>query len=265
MCVIDVLKKTPFSLVLSGGGALGIAHVGVIEDMDRLGLVPDEIIGTSMGGIIGACVAIGMKAEQISAELEKFAGVSNWFDMKLRGNSIISDDKIKAIFEQIFRDRLVSQAHIPLKLIATDLLSGDKHLFSSSEDIRIVDALLATMAIPGIFKEQYIKQSVLGDGFLCENLGILEAQMDTILAVDVMSKNSFKHRLPDNFFRSRNVLEMLEQSVRMLINNQTKCALAQCEKQVYLLEPDTSAYKTFHFTKIHEIKVLGKGLLEELS
>ncbi len=265
MSVIDVLKKTPFSLVLSGGGALGIAHVGVIEDMDRFGLVPNEIMGTSMGGIIGACVAIGMKAEQISAELEKFAGVSNWLDIKLRGNSIISDNKIKAIFEQIFGDRLVSQAQIPLKLIATDLLSGEKHIFDSSEDIRIVDALLATMAIPGIFKEQHIEQSVFGDGFLCENLGILEAQMDTILAVDVMGKNSFKHRLPDNFFRSHNVLEMLERSVRILIHNQTKYALAQCDKQIYLLEPETLAYKTFHFNKIDKIKVLGKGLLEKLS
>ena len=261
MSVVNVLKKTPFSLVLSGGGALGIAHVGVIEDIERFKLVPDEIIGTSMGGIIGACVAIGMRAEQITTALEKFAGVSNWLDINLRGDSIISDDKIKVIFEQIFDNKLISQTDIPLKLIATNLLDGEKHIFDSSEDIRIVDALLATMAIPGIFEEQHIKQSVLGDGFLSGNLGILEAQSNTILAVDVMGKNSFQHHLPDNFFKSHNILEMLERSVRILIYNQSKCALTQCKKRVYLLEPKTSNYKTSDFNKIDELKTLGKGLL----
>ncbi|MGC9351861.1 MAG: patatin-like phospholipase family protein, partial [Sulfurovum sp.] len=49
------LLETPFSLVLAGGGALGIAHLGVLHDLEAKGIKPQEIIGTSMGGIIGAC------------------------------------------------------------------------------------------------------------------------------------------------------------------------------------------------------------------
>jgi len=263
--LIETLKKAPFSLVLSGGGALGIAHVGVIGDLDRFGLIPSEIVGTSMGGIIGTLLAVGMKEEQILVELKRFLKVSKWVDVSLRGNSIINDHKIKAIFEQIFGDKQICETQIPLNLISTDLFTGEKYIFSADSNARIVDALLATMAIPGIFKEQHIENLTLGDGFLCENLGILEAKMDTILAVDVMGKNSFKHHLPDNFFKTSNIAEMLEHSIELLIYNQTKHAIAQCKKQLYLLEPKTCSFKTFNFNKVDEIKALGKGLLESKS
>lgn len=261
MDIVEVLRNTPFSLVLSGGGALGMAHVGVIGDLERFGLMPSEIIGTSMGGIIGACVAIGMKEKEIMTELKKFAGISHWMDFSLSGKSIINDNKIKAIFEYIFGDRYMHETKIPLKLIATDLLFGEKYLFSTDKNIRIVDALLATMAIPGIFKEQYIEKLMLGDGFLCENLGVLEATKDVILAVDVMGKNSFSHKLPNNFFKTGNIMEMLERSIRLLIYNQTKLAISQCKKELYLLEPKTYRFKTFSFNKIDEIKALGEGLI----
>jgi len=75
--------------------------------MERFELVPDEIIGTSMGGIIGACVAIAMRAEQITTALEKFAGVSNWLDINLRGNSIINIDEIKALGKGLI-EKLIS-------------------------------------------------------------------------------------------------------------------------------------------------------------
>ena len=73
--IVSKLKDSNFSLVLSGGGALGIAHLGVIRDLERLLISPDEIIGTSMGGIIGACLAVGMQEEEIFAKIENFASV----------------------------------------------------------------------------------------------------------------------------------------------------------------------------------------------
>ena len=118
------------------------------------------------------------------------------------------------------------------------------------------------MAIPGLFKEHYIEQYILGDGYLCENLGVLEANMDRVLAVDVMGKNSFDNHLPDNFSSAFNAIEMQERSIRMLIYNQTKCNLVQCGKKVFVIEPKTSDFKTFDFNKVNQIKALGKGLIE---
>ena len=58
------IKSKDFTLVLSGGGALGIAHLGVLSDLEDESITPSEIVGTSMGAIIGACFAIGMREKE---------------------------------------------------------------------------------------------------------------------------------------------------------------------------------------------------------
>ncbi len=253
---------TPFSLVLSGGGALGIAHLGVIHDMERMGLVPAQIVGTSMGGIVGAQMAIGLREAQMREHLESFVRISKWLNLSFDGNAIIKSRKIRSIFETIFEDRTMGDTTIPLTLITTDLFTGEKYLFDPESSTPIVDALLATMAIPGVFEEQHINRRVLGDGFLCANLGIDEAVHDTVLAVDVLGSRSFEPTLPEKFFKTANVIEMMERSMRLLILNQTRAALEKSGKTIYLIEPATAGYKTFHFNKAEEIRALGLGLLE---
>lgn len=255
-------KTEPFTLVLSGGGALGIAHLGILHDMEHQGLAPYEIVGTSMGGIIGACKAIGMKEQEIFEKLQTLAGIFNWVKFSWSGNAVIDSGKIGAIFAEIFAHREMSDTLIPLKLIATNLLNGNKKVFDSTDDIYIKDAVLATMAIPGIFAEQEIDGEIYGDGFLCENLGLNEASYEYILAVDVLGQHSFEQKMPDGFFKTANVLEMFEKSMRLLIYNQTRTNLRHNNKNILLLEPDTRAYKTFHFNKTAELRALGLGLLD---
>jgi len=254
-------KDKPFSLVLSGGGALGIAHLGILHDMELQGLVPDEVVGTSMGGIIGACLAIGMSECQIHETLRSFASVTKWIKFSLGGNAIVDNARIEKIFDSIFGERKMSEVEIPLKIITTDLLSGEKRVFGSEDKVQIKDAVLATMAIPGIFKEKVIEAQVYGDGFLCENLGVRESSYEDVLAVDVVGYHSFSKTLPDNFFKTFNVVEMMERSIRLLMYNQTKNMLELTEKNIWLLEPNTSNYKTFHFHKVDKIRKSGLGLL----
>lgn len=258
----NTLHDTPFSLVLAGGGALGIAHLGVLHDLESKGIKPAEIIGTSMGGIIGACAAIGLSEAEIYRHIENFSGLLNWVKFSWNGNAVVSNGKIKRIFADIFGDKKMCDTAIPLKLIATNLHTGEKRVFTSSDDLLIRDALLCTMAIPGIFDEHIIGETAYADGFLCENLGVNEATHEMILAVDVLGKHSFRHDLPDNFFKTNNVLEMFEKSMRLLIYNQTQVHLRNLEKKCILIEPDTKKYKTFHFHKTSEIRALGMGLLE---
>jgi NTE family protein len=256
-------ENEKFTLVLSGGGALGLAHLGVLHDLERHSLVPGEIVGTSMGGIIGACMAIGMKEREIYEQVRAFAGVYNWIAFSLSGNAVIDNKKIARIFDGIFKGQKMGETEIPLKLIATDLHTGDKRVFDASDNVLIKDAVLATMAIPGIFSERIIDGSVYGDGFLCENLGITEATFDDVVAVDVLGQNAFRYEMPDNILKTANILEMFEKSMRLLIYNQTRSHLRHCTKRIALLEPDTKAYKTFHFHKTDAIRALGLELLEK--
>jgi len=260
--MIKNFTTKPFTLVLSGGGALGIAHLGVIYDLERLNLFPKELVGTSMGGIIAACLAIGMREKEIALHVESFSGVSNWIKFSFSGNAIISHAKIEKIFDDIFKEKKMSETAIPLKIIATNLLDGSKKVFSKNDDILIKDALLCTMAIPGIFEEHKIASKTYGDGFLCENLGVNEASYEDIIAVDVLGKNSFAKEMPDNFFKTSNVLKMFEKSMRLLIYNQSQTHINNSDKNIYLLEPDTKEYQTYEFHKVEEIRELGLGLLK---
>ena len=251
------LKSKPFTLVLSGGGALGIAHLGVLHDLEHNDILPREIVGTSMGGIIGACLAIEMKEHQIHQLLQEFSAIYKWIRFSWSGNALIDNRKIEDIFEKIFENRKMSETTIPLKLISTDLQTGDKRVFTQEDNVCIKDAVLATMAIPGIFNEHLINKKYYADGFLCENLGINEASYQDVLAVDVLGKNSFNPDLPDNFFKTNNILDMFEKSIRLLIYNQTQTNIKHSNKNITLIEPDTKAYKTFHFHKVDKIRALG--------
>jgi NTE family protein len=259
--MIKNLQNNQFTLVLSGGGALGIAHLGILHDMEKQHVVPNEIVGTSMGGIVGACLAVGMEEKDVYEHIQSFADIFNWIKFSFSGNAIVHNDKLANIFEHIFKDKKMKDTAIPLKLIATNLLNGDKKVFDASDDVYIKDAVLCTMAIPGVFDEHTIEGKTYGDGFLCENLGISEASFDTVLAIDVLGKNAFEETMPDNFLKTANVLEMFERSIRLLIYNQSKTQLEHSNKHIYLIEPKTQGYKTYQFHKHQEIRVLGLGLL----
>ncbi len=255
------LQNNPFTLVLSGGGALGIAHLGVLHDLEQKSLMPAELVGTSMGGIIAACIAIGMSETEIYQEIQTFASVTKWIKFSFSGNAIVDNTKITSIFNRLFGKKKMADTYIPLKLIATNLLNGHKRVFSAKDDIYIKDAILATMAIPGVFNEHIINGEIYGDGFLCENLGVNEAIHTHILAVDVLGENAFEKAMPDNFFKTANILEMFEKSMRLLIYNQSRTHIKHSNKKITLLEPVTKEHTTFSFHKYKEIRALGMGLL----
>ena len=254
-----------FTLVLSGGGALGIAHLGVLHDLEQKAIVPAELVGTSMGGIVTACMSIGMSEAQIYEEIKAFSSVTKWIKFSFSGNAIVDNSKIETIFSKLFGERKMKDTNIPLKLIATNLLNGHKRVFTAKDNVYIKDAVLATIAIPGVFDEHVIEGETYGDGFLCENLGVNEASCNNILAVDVLGENSFEKLLPDNFFKTTNVLEMFEKSMRLLIYNQSQTHLQHLKKNIILLEPTTKEYSTFSFHKHHEIRRLGLGLLKGIN
>ena len=260
--MINNFKTNNFTLVLSGGGALGIAHLGVLHDLEEQHIVPSEIVGTSMGGIVGACMSVGLKEAEILEHIKAFSSVTKWIKFSFSGNAIVENSKIENIFNSIFKNKKMKDTNIPLKLIATNLKNGHKRVFTEDDDIYIKDAILATMAIPGVFDEHLIEGNTYGDGFLCENLGVNEASHEHILAIDVLGENSFEPNMPDNFFKTANVMEMFEKSMRLLIYNQSKTHIENSDKNIYLLEPKTKEYTTFSFHKHEEIRALGLGLLK---
>jgi len=250
-----------YSLVLSGGGALGAAHLNVIKKLFDAGYQFDELVGTSAGAIIVACLAVGKSVAQIEAVFDKFSTLAQWIAFSMSGNSIISNEKIEKIAKEIFFDVRMNTLQVPLKIIATSLHDGTKKVFDNHSDVALYQAVLASMAIPGIFEEQYIDGGVYADGFLVENLGIATATTDVIIALDVMGEASYEMEMPQSALKTKNVVQMFEKSMKLLIINQTRASkkLLTTQELIHIDIP-TLGYKTFDFKKIAQIKKLSEHI-----
>src|SRR5215475_1203099 len=204
-------------LVLSGGGARGLAHIGVLEWFEQHRIPVDYIAGTSMGGLLGGLYATGMRPEEISRLTSRLdwdkllSGPPSYDELSFRRK----EDRraYPSILEFGWRDGLrlplaINPAHyigllldrltlpystvtsfddlpIPFRCVATDMIAAQPVVL---KDGSLAQALRATMAIPGIFTPIEIGGKVLADGGLLDNVpsGVVQAMgADLIIAVNV--------------------------------------------------------------------------------
>lgn len=209
-------ERPKVGVALSGGGAKGLAHIGVLQVLEEVGLPIDCISGTSMGGIIGGLYAVGYSTdelEQIVREIdwdELFSGrlprSAVAMEMKRRNEryvfslpvrnrrvelptGLLSDQKITDLLS-----RLTVRAHsiqdfrnlpIPFVCVATDLRNGETITLDHGF---LPEALRATMAIPGAFSPVEIDDRLLADGGLTRHLPVEDVKnlgADIVIAVDV--------------------------------------------------------------------------------
>ena len=213
--------RPKIALALSGGGARGLAHIGVLKVFEKYGLPIDGIAGTSMGAIVGALAAVGYSA----SEIDSIARNTDWDEIikdapprrqlylgqkeqKSRSVFQIRFEKLSLDFRPAYTTGqklttalmdILLKAPCPfqsedqdliisLKVITTDLLSGKKVVFDRSS---LVDALRATLAIPLLFTPVEKDSFMLVDGGLLDNLPVDEARnipADLVIAVDTSSK-----------------------------------------------------------------------------
>ena len=204
-------------LVLSGGGAKGVAHIGAIKVLEELDIPIDYIAGTSIGAIIGGLYSIGYTSEQ----LEIIVKQTNWIDLltdntsrdaipfpfKLDDSKYLISLPINKNKENggILRGRNISQLlqqltegyndtinfdslPIPFACIATDIATNQKEVIQSG---KLSEAMRASMSIPVVFTPLYSDKKVLIDGGFKDNLPVDIAKRmgaDIIIAIDVQSE-----------------------------------------------------------------------------
>ncbi len=176
-------------LALSGGGARGLAHIGVLKILDSEGIKIDFIAGTSMGGIIGAAFASGYKPSEIEEIALRFSHrgeLIKYIDIHPNRRGLLEGNKIRNFLrDAIGSDLEFSQLKIPLLLVAVDLNSGKEVVFSEG---KVLPAIFATSAIPGIFSPIEYQSKTLVDGGVLNNLPVENLKTmgaDINIAVDV--------------------------------------------------------------------------------
>ena len=251
-----------FNLVLSGGGALGYAHVGVIDRLYQNNLSPVEIVGTSMGAIVGGIYSLGFSHHKFIEIFDKFSNIFKWLRVSFSNSSIIDSRKIYKMFIEIFGDKKLSDTTIPIKIIASNFDTGEIRIFDKNDNIYLRDAILASMSIPAVFRQVKIDKEFYADGYISANLPInyLSNQDIDTLAVDVMSSNSIDRFQKDDykfFGHTKSIIKTLERTVRLMTINQTKDAINLYRGKLILIEPNLSHYKTASFHRYKEIKDIG--------
>jgi len=175
-------------LALSGGGARGLAHIGVLKVLEREGIPVDLLAGTSMGGVIAAGYAAGLNAaylEQEALRLSRWRNLLPLVDRSLPGLGLVRGERVRDYLASHIGEMTFDQLRIPLALVAVDLLSGEEVVLQSG---MVADAVRATISLPGVFAPFPLDGRLLADGGILNNLPadvVRRMGAEVVIAVNV--------------------------------------------------------------------------------
>ena len=182
--------KYKVGLALSGGGARGLAHIGVLSVLEEAGIAVDCLAGTSMGGVIAAAYAAGMTPAQLHEEALRMSNPRHLLpllDLSLARRGLLKGDKVHEYVARFLGERTFADLRLPVTLVAVDLNAAcEVHLTQG----RVADAVRATIAVPGIFQPVMREGQLLVDGGVLNNLPadvVREMGAQTVIAVDVLT------------------------------------------------------------------------------
>lgn len=237
--------KPKIGLALSSGAARGLAHIGVLKALEENSIVPDYISGCSAGALIGSIYCCGIKPEFI----EKFAieiDSKLWIDLTVPRRGFIKGEKVEEIIKLLTRGRNIEDLDKNLSIVATDLITAKKHVFTKGP---IYKAVRASISIPGIFVPIKYDNMILVDGALVDRITdctVKDMGADIVIAVDV--------GLGGLTGKINHVFDVILQSIDVMskysLCNSTNCANI-------IIRPDMSHIKPMRFDKVEECVSIG--------
>jgi NTE family protein len=156
-------------LALGGGGARGWAHIGVLRALERAGIKPDVVCGTSVGALVGALALAGRLdvLEDWALGLNRFR-IAGYLDFRVRGG-MISGNRLTAVLREHLGDLKIEELPVPFACVATDLLTGHEVWLRQGS---VVEMLRASFSLPGLFSPVEVDGRWLVDGALVNPLPV---------------------------------------------------------------------------------------------
>ena len=181
-----MVKKQKVALVLSGGAARGLAHIGVIQEIEKRDYEIASIAGTSMGALIGGVYATGKLPElaEYIYTLDK-TRLFRMIDFTLSKQGLIKGDRVLNKMREFVPDMLIEDLRLPYAAVAVDLTKREEVVFRSGS---LYHAIRASISIPSIFTPVKEGESLLVDGGLLNNLPMAHVKRtegDVMVAVHV--------------------------------------------------------------------------------
>jgi len=244
------MKK--IALVLSGGGARGISHIGAIKALEEYGVKPDIISGTSAGAFVGALIAYGYTSDEIFEMILK-TRFSSYLRFGFSSGGLLKIDRVEEIIKKYIPENSFEALKIPLIVTATDLHAGEEVTFRKGELGKVV---LASCCLPGIFKPLHWQGRDLIDGAIFNNLPVapVEKEADYIIGI---------HCNPLLFSKpSSHMHQITYKSIKMAMRHKAKASLDRCD--LLIEAPELSTFNTFDFRKAQKLYDIGYNYTRKL-
>ena len=154
--------KQKVALVLSSGGSKGLAHIGIINELEKQGFEISSVSGSSIGSVIGGLCAMG-KLQEYTDWVKTLNKKNVWdlLDFTLLSNGLIKGEKVFSKMKTFIPDMLIEDMNIPFSAIATDIINEKEVVFSTGS---FYDAIRASVAIPSLITPVKYKKTLLVDG-----------------------------------------------------------------------------------------------------
>ena len=185
--VANSSSRPKIGLALGGGAARGFAHIGVIKVLESHGIVPDVIVGTSAGSVVGALYAAGFDPyamQKIGQQLDE----KIFADWTLGGRGLLKGEALQDFVNQQLNRRPLEKLNKPFAAVATDLNSGERVVFRTGDTGM---AVRASAAVPGVFQPTQFRGKTYVDGGLTSPVPVQAARemgADIVIAVDISAR-----------------------------------------------------------------------------
>ena len=232
-------------LVLSGGGARGIAHLGAIKALEEEGIRFDVVSGTSAGALIGALYCYGYSPDEILQRIQK-TNFYGFLRPALNWKGLINIEKASDEIKKHIPEDNFSSLKKPLFITATQVNKGKAKVFSKGQ---LIKPLLASSSIPVLFNPVTIRNKQYVDGGITDNLPIkpIKNKCDRIIAM---------HCNPiDKDYEVGSWRDLMERSLLIAITINSHRAKNKCD--VFIEPPGVSDYKVFDFKSAGKIFDVG--------
>lgn len=267
------------TLALGGGGAKGNSHIGVIRRLEKEGYRIRSVAGTSYGGIVGVLYAAGYSPSEIQTAFEEVDQARLYGRSPQDGPSMLGMDGVRKLLDQLLGEKTFDDLRIPCAVTAVDINAGSEVVLSSG---LLKDAILATIALPGIFPVQRSNDWELVDGGVLNPVPVSVARMLSpdlpVVAVvlnDPMDKPVRAYTIPVPSILPRPIAERLTrmtlaQSLDIFLRSVdvSSRALAfyrlELEKPEIIVRPDVHAFGLLDKVVIEDLAQLGEQALEEV-
>src|SRR5690606_36354368 len=274
------VQQPKTGLVLSGGAARGLAHIGVLKALEENGVHIDAVAGTSMGAVIGGLYASGYSV----AELEKLALTLDWQqvlsydpprqDVPFRRKQddrdflvkqklsfrddgslglplgVIQGQNLALLLERLLvhisDTRNFDHLPIPFRAVATDVANDEKVIFRSGH---LPQAIRASMSIPAVFAPVEIEGRLLVDGGMVDNIPMDVARdmgVDRLIVVDIGTPLKPRNEL-------LTVVDVLNQTTTMMTRRNSEAQLATLRPEDLLVQPALSGYGSTDFSRAEQL------------